>query len=45
MAGRMSPHLHTVQNLKIVKVDVDNGLVLVKGMKHTVIFFRLLISS
>ena len=32
MAGRMGGQYHTIQNLKILKVDEDNGLVLVNGM-------------
>lgn len=31
MAGHMGHESQTTQNLKVVKVDVDNGLILVKG--------------
>jgi large subunit ribosomal protein L3 len=33
MAGNMGNEQNTVQNLKILKVDVENGLVLVNGMR------------
>jgi len=32
MAGRMGNQRNTVQNLKVLKVDAENGLVLVNGM-------------
>jgi hypothetical protein len=31
MAGNMGNHLHTVQNLEVIKVDPENGILLVKG--------------
>ena len=31
MAGRMGGQQHTIQNLKVLKVDEENGLVLVNG--------------
>lgn len=31
MAGRMGGESHTVQNLKVMKVDVENGIVVVNG--------------
>ncbi|KAK5171054.1 uncharacterized protein LTR77_004198 [Saxophila tyrrhenica] len=31
MAGRMGGEMHTVQNLKVVKVDAENGIVVVHG--------------
>ncbi|WPG98374.1 Hypothetical protein R9X50_00116400 [Acrodontium crateriforme] len=31
MAGRMGAEMHTVQNLKILKVDVENGIIVVNG--------------
>lgn len=31
MAGRMGGEMHTVQNLKVMKVDADNGIVVVHG--------------
>ena len=34
MPGRMGGEFHTIQNLKVVKVDEENGLVLVKGERH-----------
>jgi large subunit ribosomal protein L3 len=32
MAGRMGGEYHTVQNLRVLKVDEENGLLLVNGM-------------
>jgi large subunit ribosomal protein L3 len=31
MAGRMGGEMHTVQNLKVMKVDAENGIVVVHG--------------
>ena len=31
MPGRMGGEMHTVQNLKVMKVDVENGIVVVNG--------------
>jgi large subunit ribosomal protein L3 len=31
MAGRMGGERHVVQHLKVMKVDDENGLILVKG--------------
>ena len=31
MPGRMGGEMHTVQNLKIMKVDAENGIVVVSG--------------
>lgn len=31
MAGRMGGEMHTVQNLKVMKVDAENGIVVVNG--------------
>lgn len=36
MAGNMGNEQHTVQNLKVLKVDAENGIVVVKGMISSV---------
>lgn len=33
MAGRMGGQRHTVQNLKVLKIDDENGLVVVHGRR------------
>ena len=34
MAGRMGGEQHTVQNLKVVKVDDENGMIVVHGKSY-----------